>query len=133
VAVADRDVAAPGAQDPPLGAGDLDSVQRDVRAAADLHRRTRIVVRHEFFAGGYARSDAATQAAIDIAADELRLELEPTYTGKAMAALLHDAGRSRQRDASLMFWNTYNSNPLPEMQTAADMERLPAEFQSYFD
>ena len=100
---------------------------------ADLHRRTRIAVRHEFFAGGYARSDAATQAAIDIAADQLCLALEPTYTGKAMAALLHDAGRKRQRDASLMFWNTYNSSPLPEIQAAADMARLPAEFLRYFD
>jgi 1-aminocyclopropane-1-carboxylate deaminase/D-cysteine desulfhydrase-like pyridoxal-dependent ACC family enzyme len=107
--------------------------QLDPAIPANLHRRARIAVRHEFFAGGYARSDAATQAALDIAADELCLELEPTYTGKAMAALLHDAGRKRQRDASLMFWNTYNSSPLPEIQSAADIGRLPAEFLRYFD
>ena len=100
---------------------------------ADLHRRTRITVRHEFFAEGYARSNAATDAAIDLAAEALGLKLESTYTGKAMAALLHDAGRARQRDASLMFWNTYNSSPLPEIRADVDMGRLPAEFQRYFD
>ena len=106
----------------------------DPAIPADLQARARITVRHEFFADGYARSNAETDAAINIAADALGLELEPTYTGKAMAALLHDAGRVRQRDASLMFWNTYNSSPLPEIQTsAADMERLPAEFLRYFD
>lgn len=101
---------------------------------ADLHRRAQIQVRDAFFAGGYARSNAATDAAIEVARDALGLDLEPTYTGKAMAALLHDAGRARHRDAFLMFWNTYNSNPLPEVRNSAiDMRVLPAEFLRYFD
>jgi D-cysteine desulfhydrase len=91
-------------------------------------------VRHEFFAGGYARSSAATDAAISIARESLGLELEPTYTGKAMAALLHDAGQAQHRDALLMFWNTYNSSPLPEThESAIDLARLPEEFLRYFD
>ena len=100
----------------------------------DIHRRARIRVRHEFFGDGYAISNPATDAAVAIARDALGLRLEPTYTGKAMAALLHDAAERRYRDASLMFWNTYNSNPLPEMPGAAvDFGRLPAEFLHYFD
>ena len=101
---------------------------------ADLHQRTRIQVRHEFYGDGYAKSNPATDAAITVARDSLGLELESTYTGKAMAALLHDAGQSRYRDASLMFWNTYNSNPLPDVQKSdVDLEQLPAEFLRYFD
>jgi D-cysteine desulfhydrase len=100
---------------------------------ADLHRRARIEVRHEFFAGGYARSDAATDAAIAVARDALSLELESTYTGKAMAALLHDAGQPRRRDEFLLFWNTYNSNPLPEIkESAIDTALLPEDFLRYF-
>ena len=106
----------------------------DPAIPADLHRSARIEVRHEFFAGGYARSNAATDDAIAIARTSLGLELEPTYTGKAMAALLHDAGQAQHRDASLMFWNTYNSNPLPEINEAAiDLSLLPGEFLRYFD
>ena len=101
---------------------------------ADLYRRARIEVRHEFFADGYARSNEATDTAIEIARDALGLELETTYTGKAMAALLHDARQASHRDASLMFWNTYNSNPLPEIQASTiDRELLPAEFLRYFE
>jgi 1-aminocyclopropane-1-carboxylate deaminase/D-cysteine desulfhydrase-like pyridoxal-dependent ACC family enzyme len=101
---------------------------------ADLCRRARIEVRHEFFADGYARSNEATDTAIEIARDALGLELETTYTGKAMAALLHDARQASHRDASLMFWNTYNSNPLPEIQASTiDRELLPAEFLRYFE
>jgi D-cysteine desulfhydrase len=106
----------------------------DTRIPADLHRRTAIVVRHEFYGDGYARSTPATDAAIVVARDALDLDLESTYTGKAMAALLHDAGRAEHRKASLMFWNTYNSNPLPATQAkATDPAQLPAEFMRYFD
>jgi hypothetical protein len=91
-------------------------------------------VRHEFYGDGYARSTPATDAAIVVARDALDLDLESTYTGKAMAALLHDAGRAEHRKASLMFWNTYNSNPLPATQAkATDPAQLPAEFMRYFD
>lgn len=106
----------------------------DPSIPVDLHRRARIEVRHEFFAGGYARGNAATDAAISIARDALGLDLESTYTGKAMAALLYDAGQAQHRDAFLMFWNTYNSSPLPEIpESAIDIGLLPAEFLRYFD
>ena len=101
---------------------------------ADLHRKVRIEVRHEFFGEGYARSNPATDAAIGVARDALGLDLEPTYTGKAMAALLHDAALARYSDASLMFWHTYNSSPLPEVPAGAvDIAALPVEFLRYFD
>lgn len=100
---------------------------------ADIHRRARIEVRHEYYGDGYGKSNPATDAAIGVAADALDLQLEPTYTGKAMAALLDDAGLSRYRNAPLMFWNTYNSNPLPAPQDApVDFGRLPADFLRYF-
>jgi 1-aminocyclopropane-1-carboxylate deaminase/D-cysteine desulfhydrase-like pyridoxal-dependent ACC family enzyme len=106
----------------------------DSSIPGDIYRRARIEVRHEFYGDGYAISNPATDAALATARDALGLSLEPTYTGKAMAALLHDAALPAHRDASLMFWNTYNSNPLPEIPgSAIDFGRLPAEFLHYFD
>lgn len=100
----------------------------------DIHRRARIEIRHEFFGDGYAVSNPVTDTAVATARDALGLPLEPTYTGKAMAALLHDAAQPRYRDAPLMFWNTCNSNPHPEMSgVAVDFGRLPAAFLHYFD
>jgi len=104
------------------------------RIPADLAERSRIVVRHEFFGDGYAKSTPATDAAIVTAREQLGLDLETTYTGKAMAALVHDAGDAQFSKQALMFWNTYNSNPLPRVdESALDMSRLPKEFLRYFD
>jgi D-cysteine desulfhydrase len=106
----------------------------DASIPADLASRARIDVRHEFFGEGYAVSNAATDAAVEFAADHLALSLEPTYTGKAFAALLNDLACPDHAGMSMLFWNTYNSNPLPEPdEAAADMDRLPAEFRRYFD
>jgi len=106
----------------------------DSSIPANIYSRARVDVRHEFFGDGYAISNPTTDAAVATARDALGLRLEPTYTGKAMAALLHDAMQPPHRDAPLLFWNTYNSNPLPEMPGApVDFGRLPAEFLHYFD
>jgi len=104
------------------------------RIPADLAERSRIAVRHEFFGDGYAKSTPATDAAIAMAREQLGLDLESTYTGKAMAALVHDAGLPQYTNQALLFWNTYNSNPLPHIdESALDTSRLPSEFLRYFD
>lgn len=106
----------------------------DPNIPADLARRVRYRFRDEFVAGGYARSNDATDRAVARARDELGLELEPTYTGKAMAAMLHDLGRRGLDDRIALFWNTYNSRPLPgPAGQSADMGDLPPEFRRYFD
>ena len=106
----------------------------DPSIPADLACNTNIDTRHEFFGDGYARSNAATDRAVAIARDQLELDLETTYTGKAMAALVHDVEHGYVGDSRLAFWNTYNSSPLPEIdESALNLDRLPVEFGRYFD
>ncbi|MEX0976976.1 MAG: pyridoxal-phosphate dependent enzyme [Woeseia sp.] len=81
----------------------------DALIPADLHERTNIRLRHDFFAGGYARSDRVTDEAVAFASDQLELSLEATYTGKALAALLHDLQRRGESGRRYLFWNTFNS------------------------
>ena len=102
--------------------------ERDPAVPADLAKRVRIDFRDEFFGSGYAHSNPATEAAIEFARSKLGLQLEATYTGKAMAALLADSGADA-RGATLLFWNTFNSRPLspPEI----DARDLPREFRNY--
>ena len=97
-----------------------------------LVRPERIVWRGGFFAGGYAAVDDATAAAVDTAKNRLGLELETTYTGKAMAALLHDLQRD-ETDESCLFWNTYGARPLPPGGQYALDEKLPESFERYFE
>lgn len=106
----------------------------DESVPADLADRIRLHFRDEFFAGGYARSDETTDRAVSIARDELGLTLETTYTGKAMAAMLHDLDQPETDEQSLLFWNTYNSRPLQATaDRPTDTSLLPAGFLRYFD
>ena len=105
----------------------------DPSVPLDIAARCNIIFRDEFFGDGYARSNAATDRAIIVAQQELGLTLESTYTGKAMATLLHDLSQARSVGEKVMFWNTYNSRTLPV--TAArpeDTSRLPEQFLRYY-
>lgn len=103
----------------------------DPAIPADLAERTRLRCRDEFFAGAYGRSNEATERAIAVARDELGISLESTYTGKAMAALLHDF---ESVDGPVLFWNTYNSRPLfVDYNVEPDFNIIPREFERYFE
>jgi 1-aminocyclopropane-1-carboxylate deaminase/D-cysteine desulfhydrase-like pyridoxal-dependent ACC family enzyme len=82
-------------------------------------------VRHEFFGYGYAVPTSECSDAVRIA-EQAALRLETTYTGKALAALRADAASGRLADKTVLFWNTYNSRPLP-----ATAETLPSELEPY--
>ena len=99
---------------------------------ADLYLHARSILRHEFFGTGYAHSNRETDAAIVFARDQLGIELEATYTGKAMAALVADVVAAGF-GAPVLFWNTYHSAPLPvPSETPLYPAALPDEFRSYF-
>jgi D-cysteine desulfhydrase len=101
---------------------------------ADLASRVHVVVRHDFFAGGYAMTNDETDAAIAFGKDQLDIKLETTYSGKAMAALLSDLHDARYADQKFMYWNTYSSAEMPvPHDKPLDRAALPAEFIRYFE
>ena len=91
--------------------------------------RVRLRWRDEFFAGGYARFDEATNRAVKLAREGAGLQLETTYTGKAMAALVHDLQLPDYEGQNYLFWNTYNSRALP---VTADRPRSPGNIPAEF-
>ncbi len=100
----------------------------------DLEDQVRIVVRDNFFAGGYAMTNDATDAAVQFAKDQLDIKLETTYTGKAMAALLNDLDDAEFAHKKFLFWNTYSSAELPvPVDKPLDEGALPDEFMRYFE
>lgn len=106
----------------------------DPAIPARLADRVRLRIRDEFFGGGYAHTTPAADRAVAVARDELGLELETTYTGKALAALLDDLGRPELAGQTMLFWNTFNSRPLRAGETAAAARaQLPDEFLRYLD
>lgn len=84
-------------------------------------------LRNDVFEPGYAVPTAGTRHAVDVGA-EAGLVLETTYTGKAMEALLSDAGRSELAGGRILFWDTYHSGPKP---AAGPVDALPVRLQEY--
>jgi len=106
----------------------------DASISGDIANRTQVRWRDEFFAGGYAVADEVTREAVHFAEQQLSLALETTYTGKAMAALLHDLAAPDYAGEHCLFWNTYNSRPLPvDGKRPATRDNIPQEFMTYFD
>lgn len=100
---------------------------------ADLTQRTNIKIRNEFFGNGYAIPTSATLDAIVFAREQLDLELEPTYTGKAMAALLADLDEPQMQGKRLLYWHTYHSEDLGvPLDRPLDSAAIPAELMRYF-
>ena len=76
---------------------------------ADLN----LTVRDEFLGEGYALPTELCRRAVALAA-EVGLELETTYTGKALGALIADAEAGEVSGQRVLFWNTYNSRPVEQ-------------------
>jgi 1-aminocyclopropane-1-carboxylate deaminase/D-cysteine desulfhydrase-like pyridoxal-dependent ACC family enzyme len=80
---------------------------------------------HDQFGGAYGRPTPAGEAAV-AAARSAGLELEPTYTGKCMAALLADARAGRLAGKRVLFIHTLSSVDLrPLIAAAPDPSSLP--------
>ena len=92
---------------------------------AELH------VEHGQFGGGYGRATAASDVAVARAA-AAGLVLEPTYTGKAMAALLADADAGRLDGKRVLFLHTFSSADLAPLVGAATPESLPPSLRHHF-
>ncbi len=133
VRVVDRHVASPPGFERLMRKTAMMLSRLDGSFPSDLADRTRICWRDDFLAGGYAVADGVTKDAVAVARDALGLELETTYTGKAMAALLHDLAQHAYDGEHYLFWNTYNSRPLPVSgDQLRPADNLPKEFMRYF-
>lgn len=89
-----------------------------------------VEIRHEYYGGTYGETPAS-RLAIDRSLERASLRLDPTYSGKAMAALLEDADAGLLKNQNVLFWATYNSRPLAPLIGATSSAALPADFQVY--
>jgi 1-aminocyclopropane-1-carboxylate deaminase/D-cysteine desulfhydrase-like pyridoxal-dependent ACC family enzyme len=107
--------------------------EKDPRFPLAALDRSRIEIRHEFIGPGYARFTEEGMAALALARRAFGIDLEGTYTGKAFAAVLADLASGRLAGRNVLFWNTYNGQPVPPAALAMDYHELPAPFHRYFE
>lgn len=89
--------------------------------------RLRLRVRDGFVGRGYAEPTAAGQRALTLAKQHAGLELDLTYTAKALAALAADA--AALRDKTVVFWLTYDARRVGS--EGASARDLPASLRGY--
>lgn len=90
-----------------------------------------IPLQHDFFGGDYALFTEEGVAALKRMNMKFGIQLEGTYTGKTLAAML--AAAEKTEGKTYLFWNTLNSRPAPEGLEKLDYHELPVGFHSYFE
>jgi len=86
---------------------------------------TTVNIRQDQLGDGYAMpTEAATEAARLMMQTE-HIPASLTYTGKAMAALIADARDRQLEGKQILFWNTFNSKPYPELPEDESWRALP--------
>ena len=92
-----------------------------------------IDIRHGFFGRGYACATEEGLKAMSLLEQAEGIKLDATFTAKAFACLLDDAGKGELRDKVVLFWNTYNSRDFTGAIADVDYHRLPRGFHRYFE
>jgi D-cysteine desulfhydrase len=88
---------------------------------------------HRFYGSEYGRYTPEGVRAIRIFRDSLGIELEGSYTGKTLAALLADGESGKLRGKTVVFWNTHNSSGFGQDLPRTDYRALPRGFHPYFE
>lgn len=75
-----------------------------------LQKSAPVILSGDYFGSGYGEKTEAATAAMQRFENATGLILESTYSGKAAAAFLDRLALNRE---AVLFWNTFNSRPLP--------------------
>ena len=90
-------------------------------------------IRHNFFGKRYALFTKEGMEGVSVMKECERIKLDGTYTGKTLAALIHDAKSDQLRGRAVLFWNTLNSRDFSDAISSIDYRSLPRGFHRYFE
>jgi D-cysteine desulfhydrase len=93
-------------------------------AAPPLPPPPRLRIEGRFLGGGYGHPSPAGEQAM-ARASAVGLHLEPTYTGKTLAALLADADAGRLSGKRVLFIHSYNGADLSALRARGELGALP--------
>ncbi len=84
-----------------------------------------------YYGPGYGHPTDGARRALALMARTEGIDLDLTYTAKALSGLLHQV-RSEGEKGPVLFWNTFNSVNLSPMADRVEPGLLPEEFQRFF-
>jgi 1-aminocyclopropane-1-carboxylate deaminase/D-cysteine desulfhydrase-like pyridoxal-dependent ACC family enzyme len=94
---------------------------------------TDVDIRHDHAGQRYALFTEEGMEAVCMVKECEGVKLDGTYTGKALAALRHDAKNGSLRGKAILFWNTLNSRDFSDDISGLDYHDLPRPFHRYFE
>jgi len=94
---------------------------------------TDVDIRHDYFGKQYALFTDEGMEAVSLMREREGIKLDGTYTGKALAALKHDAKSGSLQGKTVLFWNTLNSKDFSDAISDLDYHDLPRCFHRYFE
>jgi 1-aminocyclopropane-1-carboxylate deaminase/D-cysteine desulfhydrase-like pyridoxal-dependent ACC family enzyme len=90
------------------------------------------IIRPDFFGKKYARFTETGMAAVRQLRETESIDLEGTYSGKTLAALIHDIETGERQEETLLFWHTANTFDLTPKTADTDWKTLPPGLHRYF-
>ncbi|MEE9613050.1 MAG: pyridoxal-phosphate dependent enzyme [Desulfatiglandales bacterium] len=90
-------------------------------------------IRHDFYGQEYALFTRIGMEAVARMKEREGINLEGTYTGKTLAAVVTDSENADLRDKVVLFWNTLNSSDFSAVIAGVDYHSLPRSFHQYFE
>lgn len=88
---------------------------------------------YEFFGEDYAIFTPKGIEALDLIKETENIDLDGTYTAKALSALIDHAGNGGLKDKTVLFWNTLNSVDISALTSKAEYQDLPEFCWRYFE
>ena len=95
-------------------------------------RRGSLEIRNEYLGKGYAQFTSKDVQAANLMREHCGIIMSGTYSAKAFAAVIDDAGKGMLKDQTILFWNTYNSHDLSSIAGGIDYRLLPRGFHRYY-
>ncbi len=92
-----------------------------------------VEINYDYLGDGYAKFTKEGMDAVRLVKKSDGIDLEGTYTGKAMACLIGDAKKGILSGKTTLFWNTYNSVDFKEKIRDIDYKTLPKIYHRYFE
>ncbi len=92
------------------------------------------ILLNDAFAGpeyGYLTPEAAN--AIHLMESTEKINLDGTYTSKALAALIHEAQKGTLDDKVILYWHTFCGDLFTDIISSTDYTQLPQALHSYFE
>jgi len=86
-----------------------------------------------FLGTGYAAPTQEGQEAIDLVKEFAGINLDPTYSGKAFAAVINHARNNVLKDKVVLFWDTFCGYAYDEITSQVEYTSLPQGLLSYFE